>query len=257
MTQTDPNAAPLTEDQILQAILAAGNTGGAGIGLSKGEKPVGVQTGTTGGGHPGMSFVPGNATQFGTPVNKNPYQDGDEYKPGDAPQANVQAMVYSLVQAGLLSPTDVRNNGAFWDNKAASAYRVVLAYANTHAMSAKDALNVFLANPVQTPTGYRAPKPLTNPLESEAQFANVSQGLTGGGLPASESQDFATYQTGLENQAVSRYTSGKTDKTSSYVDAPSPTAGARAYILAHNPQDVVNYDMALRTVQFQNALKEL
>lgn len=251
---TDP--APLSTQQIIDAINAAGGSQSTTIGLGKGEKPQGViQNPLTGGGHPGMAYVPGPETQFGTEVNKNLYQEGEQRKPGGGTQAQIADMQLQLVHAGLLSPNSLRLG--LWDAKSQDAYKVVLAYANQHAMAAPDALNVFLANPVPASSTYRAPISITNPADSTAAFDTVSASMTGGGLPASESQDFATYQTGLENQAVSRYTSGKTDKSSSYVGAASPSANAKAYILAHNPQDVVNYDMALRTVQFQNALKEM
>lgn len=258
MTQTqptDPNA-PLTNQQILAAIAAAGSTGSTTIGLGVGQKPVGVVTDpTTGGGHPGMSFVPGPESQFGTETNKNPYQEGDQLNPGTGTQAQIAEMQGQLVQAGLLAPTDVR--AGFWDAKSSDAYKVVLAFANQHAMNAQDALAQFLANPVAGAGLPRYPLSLDNPETIQADFASTAAGMTGGGIPASESQAFSNYQSGLEEQGRERYVSAKTDKNAAYVAAPTSSASARSYILAHNPQDVVNYDLALRTIQFQNALKEL
>jgi hypothetical protein len=260
MTANDPNAGPLTSDQILAAIAAAGTSGGAGIGLAKGQKPSGVieNPSSMGGGHPGMPYVPGGPeTQFYAPTNAHPYQEGAQWNPGAGTADQIAQLQGELVQAGLITSSAVRPG--FWDARSADAYKVVLGYANVHAMNVNDAMAQFLANPQlqSAASAYRYPLALTSPVQMQSDFASAAQPLTGGGLPASEAQAFSSYQTGLEDQARQRYLSAKTDKNAAYVGAPSSTASARDYILAHNQQDVVNYDMALRTLQFQQALKEL
>lgn len=269
MTAVDPTT-PTTLSpaeiaaQAQQALSAAGGTASPGIGLSLGEKPVGIgPQGPQSG--PGLEALRGQVdpaeanapqTQFGTSVRAKPYQEGDQFQPGLGTPAQIAQMQAQLVQAGLLSATNYR--AGVWGPEAADAYKLVLSFANTHGMNANDALGVLLASPPAGTTPYRAPMSLTNPADITNSFETAVQQLTGGaGIPASESQAFASYQTGLEQSARDRYVSAKTAKDSAYVGAPSPGASAKAYILAHNQQDVVNYDLALRTIQFHNALGEL
>jgi hypothetical protein len=261
-TTTPQDLTTMTPAELV-ALANSLNTSSSGlIGLAKGQTAVGEFKDPAVG--PGLEAAPGNVapnergmqfTQFDTVPNANAYKEGDQITPGTGSQAQIAEMQGQLIRAGLLLPQDVR--AGFWDDKSQSAYKVVLGFANQYGMNAQDALQQFVNNPVPAASSYRYPIALTNPQTMAADFANTAQSMTGGGLPASESQAFQTYQTGQEEAARQRYISGKTDQQSAYVGAPSSTAADRYYILAHNQQDIVNYDMALRTMQFSAALKEL
>lgn len=264
---TDPNA-PLTKQDILDAIAAAGTNQGRGIGLAKGQKQIGI----TGASHTrgGAVFFPADQartpadtyTQYGTAVHPNPYQAGDEQAPGGGDSASILQMQQRLIQAGLLKATDVRPGG-LWDAKSANAYKIVLAYANVHAMSATDALAYFQNNPAAQ-AGYNepAPTPLTNPLTAESQVrgggahqTNTARDLLGKDLSPAEAQDFAAKYQAQEIAARKSFDAANLAGKPTSQAPPNLGAAADDYIKQNHLADSVAYGTASRMYDFFNMLK--
>ena len=202
----------------------------------------------------------GVQTIYRTPWNNAPYMPGSELDPGGGTPDQVVTLQNQLIQAGLLSPKAAR--AGMWDAKSQDAYKVVLAFANQHGMNAKDALNVFLANPVNQVKGKQTPFQAKNPLDVAAEVSgggpgqtNTAQALTGQNLSPSETKDFTAWY--AQQEATARDAYKKADLTAGGVatDAPSVTAAAQQYIKEHNLADVTAYGTASRMLQFFDLLK--
>lgn len=252
MTQTQPDA-PLSKQDIIDAIAAAGTTSTGIIGMGPNQKPVGErpQHTTTGG---------VMVSQFGTSLQASPYKTGDELNPGTGSQDQVLRTQNQLIQAGLLSPTGVRPG--FWDAKSAAAYKIVLAYANQHAMTATDAMAQFLDNPANQTQGRQAPFQFTNPMQVAQAVSgggpgqtNVAQSLTGKNLSPSETKDFTDWYAQQEAKARDDYQQADLTAGGTATSAPDVTAAAQQYIKEHNLSDTVAYGTASRMLQFFDLLK--
>lgn len=102
---------------------------------------------------------------------------------------------------------------------------------------------------------------ITNPINVQEAYRQAAASVMGGGASAADVAGFQADFANQESAAYDRYAQAGQDRAAglggAYVGRPNAEASAKDYILAHNQQDVVNYDLALRTMQFHDALKEL
>lgn len=207
-------------------------------------KPIGIQTGSgyvipTGDSthQTPEDYGPIKTTEFGTGVNTTAYTAADAW---NVPQELVPSIKAGLVQAGLLPAKDF-GTGA-WDFNSAAAYQKVLEFANTYGLTATDALQYFVHNPVVTPGATVANRVIqyTNPQDIATGFQNVSQSLTGQEQNPSE----------FEQQYHAAEAAQGGPSNQSYTGAPSITGAATQYVQQNMPQQEQAYGVASRMQDF-------
>lgn len=265
MTATDPNA-PIN----IPPLPVGTGTPSGPIGVGTDFVPP-TQPGTGAPTPWGPHTPTGPRTMYGTtPSNlddpslhlvKGVYQDGAQWTPQNAPPADVYSLQQQLVQAGILSQTNMRPG--VWDVDSANAYKTVLAFANATGMNATDALKVLISNPQVQAQTQRAPFQLTAPADITAQVSgggphqsNTARELLGKDLPASETNDFQKWYQDQEKSARAQYMAADlAGPGNSYTGAPNLQAGAEQYIKQHNLADTVAYGTASRMLTFFQMLK--
>lgn len=262
-----PDWAHMTPDQVKAAGAALGSGTAqptSAVGMATGTKAVGLHTATGVG--PGLERIPGNVspaergvtyTQYGTKPTTTMYQAQDILSPGSAPTPDVIDLQNRLIQAGLLDPNKVR--AGVWDAASQNAYKVVLAFANQHAMNKVDALNVFLANPINQSANQLAPTRTANTMDIASAVSgpgsNVATQMLGQNLSAGETKDFTDWYQQQEAQARDSYMQADLTGKGTSPDAPSVTAAAQEYIKQHNLSQSVAYGTASRMFHFYDLLK--
>ncbi len=296
MTGTPP-VDPNDPNAVAAAIAAAGGDGGVGtpVGVPKGYKaPLHRDPPTATLGMPGLESLPGQVSpseyqqsglltagetapyvtppllpgQIADPYQQgNQYYTGEEWAPQSLPPADVQNLQTALVQAGVLTATSMRPG--VWDSSSATAYKVVLSYANATGESAITALQTMMANPrLQSGAAGstkipRAPFQLANPADIQAAVAgggpgqsNTARDLIGQDLPAAEVKDFTNWYQQQEKTARAQYMAADmAGPGNSYTGAPNVGAAAQQYIKQHNLSQTVAYGTASRMMQFFDLLQ--
>lgn len=255
MTQTppDPNAG-IT----LPPLPTGGNTTTA-IGIPQGFEPP-TQPGTGAPTPYGTHLPTGPRTPYGTTPHGTTYNEGDQWKPQNLPPSDVYALQQQLVQAGILSQTNMRPG--VWDTSSSDAYKTVLGFANATGMGASDALRVLVSNPQVQARSQRAPFQLTAPADITAQVSgggpgqtNTAQSLLGHDLPASETNDFMKWYQDQEKNARAQYMAADlAGPGNSYTGAPNLQNAAQQYIKQHNLGEQVAYGTASRMLEFYRML---
>lgn len=252
---------------------AGGTSGGAAPSII-GGLPAGYQQPThtidTGGGHPGMAFIPGPETPYDTQALSSGapgtatsaggtfYTDGTEWAPLNDP-STVPTLQSELVQAGLLTKANVRVG--VWDATSAAAYKVALGFANASGLTINDALGVLIQNTKLGSTSSAgtssAPGPfaMTDPATVQSAFRNAAESLTGQDLSTQQQSAFDAYFQSQERAAHAAEASATTSGALNAPGAPDASATAEAYIRQNDPSQVMAYGMASRANDFQNLLK--
>jgi len=190
---------------------------------------------------------PSSVSPYGTPYQSYQYVQGDEWGPG-ADLSSIPTIQAEMVAAGLLDKSDVRVG--VWDAASADAYKSVLGFAQSQAITPTLALSILVSNPPLGGTsgsgrgggggGAQTPTYFTNPADVASQYRSTSAGLTG------QEQDpaaFQAYYHGLEAQA-GKQTGANITRT------PSVSGAAEQYLLNNDPQDVMAYGIASRMNTF-------
>lgn len=182
------------------------------------------------------------------------YRDGDEWSPAHWGPDKVIKLQAELVQAGILSKTNVRPGR--WDSASASAYRQVLSYANAMHADAKDALNDLLNHPEIGAAGGSAPGPYatTNPTDVKAAFRKTALEILGRELPQSEADKFAAQFKATEEAANQRTADAALAGTLNVEAAPSAGNAAEEYLRKTDPAGVHGFGMLSRMNEFEQML---
>lgn len=208
----------------------------------------------------GQHLIPGPVTPYGTTPHGSTYNEGDQWKPQNLPPADVWALQQQLIEAGVLTRSNVRPG--VWDATSANAYKTVLGFANATGMTSSDALRTLVSNPQLQASRDRAPVQMTNPVDIAAAVSgggpgqsNTARELLGQDLPSGEKDSFVKWYQDQENNARQQYMKADLGNQATYTGAPNLANAAQEYIKEHNLSQSVAYGTASRMLQFFDLLR--
>ena len=243
--------------------------------MTPGENPPGAMAYQYPGADAAKAFAQPNAagtlfTMFGTPLNQQQYNPGDEWQYLSQPQS-WGALIDQLVASGYLSRTAAIQSGGSWNATVADAMKRAQADANHYQAHVGDYMNwiasggpggpgitsTAVQDALAAKTKAKSDPLLHGALAKMKATPEVAQGiydamlnLTGNYASAGDTKNFITWYQNQELQARQDYLNRGGMNSGTYYAPPSISTAAEQYVLQHNAAQVQGFATASRMIEF-------